>query len=93
MAQVTISEEHYQELLTLAQARGTTPDSLVDEFIEAQITAADQRAFWGEDMDDRLLRIEAEYATQPHRILTEAEFFAELDSIPYLPKADLDADV
>jgi len=51
MAQITISEEHYRALMTLAQSEGTTPDALADRIIEDQLIAADQRAFWGEDID------------------------------------------
>ncbi len=93
MAQVTISEEHFQELLALAQARGMIPDALADEFIESQITAADQCAFWGEHIHEDLAQAEAEYATQPHRIMNEEEFFAELDAVPYVPKDTPDADL
>jgi hypothetical protein len=33
MAQVTISEEHYRELVARAHARGTTPDALADALL------------------------------------------------------------
>jgi hypothetical protein len=33
MAQVTISEDHYRELVARAQAHGTTPDALADALI------------------------------------------------------------
>lgn len=91
MAQVTISEEHYQELLTLAQARGVTADALADEFIQAQVIAADQRAFWG-DIHEELAQAEAELASRPPRYLTEEEFFAELEA-PAAQKDPSDTDV
>ncbi len=57
MAQVTISEAHYQELFELAQARGVSPDDLVDLLIEEQLIAFDQRAFLGgEDIEARIAK-------------------------------------
>jgi hypothetical protein len=81
VAQVTISEEHFRELLALAQKRGMTPDALIDELMDDLLTVADQRAFWG-DIHEEMAQAEAEIALRPPRYLTEEEFFAELEERP-----------
>jgi hypothetical protein len=47
MAQVTISDEHYHALLALAQARGMTPDTLLDIAMEDLLDLLDEQA-WDE---------------------------------------------
>jgi hypothetical protein len=80
MAQITISEEHYRALIELAQSEGTTPDALADRIIEDQLIAADQRAFWGEDIDQVIAERLRAVESGPRRILTDEEFIADLRS-------------
>lgn len=78
MAQITISEEHYQELLILAQARGMTPDALADTLLEQQLIATDQHILGGEDIDVRIEASLQELAQRPSRNQTNEEFLAEI---------------
>ena len=78
MAQITISEAHYQELLELARARGVTPDVLADTLIEEQLIAADQRAFWGEDIEARIATSLHALAQRPRHVQTDDEFLSAL---------------
>ena len=45
MAQITISEEHYQALVALAQAQGTTPDTLLDLAMDALLDKIDDQSW------------------------------------------------
>jgi len=78
MAQVTISDEHYQTLAALAQARGLSPDLLADSLIAEQLIAADQRAFWGDDIEERIEAALSASVQQPQRILSDDVFLADL---------------
>ena len=89
MAQITISEEHYQELLTLAQARGITPDMLADKLLEEQLIAADQQAFWGKDVEHRVDASLQDLANKPRHMRSDDEF---LDDLRARMKAPNDAD-
>jgi hypothetical protein len=89
MAQVTISEEHYRELAALATARGVSPDELADALLEESIIAADQHAFWGDDIEERLEESRREMESRPPRYLTDDEFLADLRA---RMKASTDAD-
>lgn len=86
---VMISDEHYRGLLALAQTQGVSPDELVNRLLDDMLTIADQRAFWGPDIEARLAAIEREMEQQPRRVLTDEAFFAELAARPYHPQ-DLD---
>lgn len=78
MAQVTISDEHYQALAALAQENGTTPDILVDAFIQEQLERADQLEFWGPDIEERIAMILQSHEAHPSPTLTDDEFLADL---------------
>ncbi len=54
MAQVTISDEHYQTLVELARQRGTTPDALLDLVMDEMLDQLDDQAW-----DELLSRPEA----------------------------------
>ena len=45
MAQITISDEHYRALVSLAQARGTTPDALLDLAMDTLLDQLDDQAW------------------------------------------------
>jgi hypothetical protein len=80
MAQITISEEHYQSLAVLAQENGRTPDLLANAVIQEQLERADHLAFWGSDIEERIAAIEHTREANPPAVLTDDEFLADLRS-------------
>jgi hypothetical protein len=91
MAQVIIPDEQYYALTALAQEQGLTLEQLLDRVIE-RLERDDQRAFWGDDIDEDLRR---QMATTEGSAchLSEDEFFAELDAVTPAAGNRSDADV
>lgn len=79
MAQITISDEQYQSLVSLASERGMTPSELVTAMIE-QWERQDQLAFWGEGMVEDVRQQVAEME-RGSRHMSEEEFLRDLEEI------------
>lgn len=87
MASIQIPDEDYQALSVLARERGLNPERFVLALLEEH-ECADQIAFQGEDIKERVQRQMAELEASPRRYLTEEGFFAELESRAAKPAKD-----
>ena len=82
MKQIALSDDVYASLETLAAEKGQT--------LEETIAALVKEQEWEAHAEEALQEYEVWKATHTPRILTEAEFFAELAGVPHQEHADAD---
>jgi predicted transcriptional regulator len=87
---VQLSDETYQTIADLAQARGTTPEEMAEQLLRERLAEraaiARQNAEWSVGLDEELARAaRGENARQE----TLEEFFAALEAVP--PDPDVGA--
>ncbi len=89
---LTVSDETYRDIETLALQRGTSPETLAEtllrERLDERLAIARQNAKWEATLGDALARAARGENKQYDDI---DSFFADLDSIPVVPTPEDDA--
>ena len=83
---LTVSDETYRDIETLARQRGTSPESLAETLLKERLAErraiARQNAEWEATLDDALARA----ARGENKQYADSDsFFADLDAIPVEP--------